>query len=159
MGKTSLSDAVYDTITILISIADVTTDIIVLISFYNQGRISYFVISLIILILAQLAYSILFIIRYDVFKSACQTLSTFFILLPFGSFVSFIIYFTNDPNSWLSTKMKKWRFDVNNSFLINHKRSNHSKMRQWMIKKLSKHIGFIIEAGVEGIIYYIVDDL
>ena len=81
MGKTSLSDIVYDTLTILISIADVTTDIIVLISFYNQGRISFFVISLIILSLAQLAYSTLFLFRYDVFDSGTEMIATFFILL------------------------------------------------------------------------------
>ena len=55
----------YDLLTILISIADVATDIIVLIDFYNKDRMVFFGISLAILILAQCAYSIAFAMRYS----------------------------------------------------------------------------------------------
>ena len=55
----------YDLLTILISIADVTTDIIVLIDFYNKDRMVFFGISLAILILAQCSYSIACAVRYS----------------------------------------------------------------------------------------------
>eukprot|EP01083_Nonionella_stella_P114978 340433_1 len=85
-------DISYDIITILISIADITTDVIVLISFYIQGRTTFFTISLIILVIAQMAYSVLFIVRYNIFDSVYQTTVVFLVLLPFGSIVSFLVY-------------------------------------------------------------------
>ena len=57
---TTCCNLIYDILTILISIADVTTDIIVLIGFYNSDRMTFFTISLIILILAQCSYSMAF---------------------------------------------------------------------------------------------------
>eukprot|EP01084_Bolivina_argentea_P109405 195567_1 len=44
----------YDTLTIFISIADVTTDIMVLISYYLDNRMTFFWISFIILLVAQI---------------------------------------------------------------------------------------------------------
>ena len=55
----------YDVLTIFISIADVVTDVIVLIDFYNKDRMAFFIISIIILILAQCSYSIAFGARFN----------------------------------------------------------------------------------------------
>eukprot|EP01083_Nonionella_stella_P054904 144893_1 len=148
----SCVDLIYDIATILISIADITTDVIVLISFYVEGRITFFIISLIILIIAQMAYSILFIIRYEIISNFWTTVATFFILLPFGTVVSFLIYFTEDTSSWISIQMDKMSIiNVNNAFGRHYVDSNQSKMTQWIIRKGSKHIGFIIEAGIEAL--------
>eukprot|EP01083_Nonionella_stella_P070603 189006_1 len=145
-------DISYDIITILISIADITTDVIVLISFFIEGRTTFFIISLIILAIAQMAYSVLFIVRYNVFDSVCQTVSVFILLLPFGSIVSFLVYLTEDPDTWVSTQMNKISMiDIHHSFGRNLIRPNQSKMTQWILRKGSKHIGFIIEAGIEAL--------
>eukprot|EP01083_Nonionella_stella_P297392 1009922_1 len=82
-------DISYDVVTILISIADITTDVIVLISFYVEGRITFFVISLIIFDHCSNG------VQCIVYDSVCQsqTVSIFFILLPFGSIVSLIVGF------------------------------------------------------------------
>ena len=61
---TNFCNVSYDILTICISIADVTTDIIVAIDFYNNGRMTFFWISLTILILAQCAYAMAFGIEY-----------------------------------------------------------------------------------------------
>ena len=53
----------YDGLTAIISLSDVVTDIVVLISFYNANRITYFTISLVIIILAQVYIGILHFIR------------------------------------------------------------------------------------------------
>ena len=58
-------DIAYDMLTIFISIADVATDIWVAIDFYYEERLTFFWISVIILILAQCSYSIAFALRYD----------------------------------------------------------------------------------------------
>ena len=63
MSTQKCLNAGYDILTILISIADVATDIIVLIDWYNKERMAFFFISLSILILAQCAYSIAFALK------------------------------------------------------------------------------------------------
>ena len=54
----------YDVLTIIISMADVATDIVVLVDFYNKERTAFFGISLAILIMAQCSYSIGCAARY-----------------------------------------------------------------------------------------------
>lgn len=78
----------YDILTILISIADVATDIIVLIDFYNKDRMTFFGISLSILILAQCSYSIAFMARFNTLDEwgACGSCFAFCCCLPFGTF-------------------------------------------------------------------------
>ena len=91
----------YDLLTILISIADVTTDIIVLIDFYNKGRMTFFGISLTILILAQCSYSIAFAIKFNTvdnwkwYRTCCGLCCC----LPFGTLVAFIMYFSSEETS------------------------------------------------------------
>ena len=62
-------DIGYDILTIFISIADVVTDIIVLIDFYNKERMVFFCISLAILILAQCSYSWAFTMKFSTEES------------------------------------------------------------------------------------------
>eukprot|EP01084_Bolivina_argentea_P310229 536784_1 len=115
---------------------------------------TFFVLSLIILIIARMAYSAAFIWRYDILTNEhiLCTVALFFILIPLGSMVSFIIFFTDDPNSKFSQRFKKLtNWSVENSLRKNNLKHSQSKMTQWIIKKLSKHIGFIIEAGIEAL--------
>ena len=90
----------YDLLTIFISIADVTTDIIVLIDFYNKERMTFFGISLTILILAQCSYSIEFAWKFRVdIRKWHQMCCALFCCLPFGTLVSFAIYFYSEETS------------------------------------------------------------
>ena len=86
-GASKCFNVSYDIFTILLSIADVTTDIIVLVDFYIKGRMTFFIISLTILILAHCAYSMAFAARFDAIDNwgpgAC---CLFCCLLPFGTF-------------------------------------------------------------------------
>merc|ERR1719242_326077 len=61
----------YDILTILISIADITTDIMVLISYYINERMTFFWISLSILLTAQIGYVLLFFFNFDIEESIC----------------------------------------------------------------------------------------
>ena len=149
-------NVLYDVVTIFISIADIVTDVIVLISFYTHQRWTFFVLSLIILIIAQMAYAILFIYRYNPEQKCTHkffgAVAIFFCLLPFGTIVSFLIYFTDDKDSEFS----KWfgrvtGYDVNNTLHSHELNKNQSQLRKWIIKKLSRHMGFIIEAGMEAL--------
>eukprot|EP01083_Nonionella_stella_P000581 1649_1 len=145
----------YDILTILISIADVTTDIIVLVLFYLQGRTTFFTFSLVILIVAQTAYALIFMARYKVLThldNLGQAVLAFLALLPFGTFIAFIIYFTDNTDSWFAQTFERItglsvQYNLQHAWLTNRQ----SVMTTWMIKKLSKHIGFIVEAGIEAL--------
>ena len=56
----------YDGLTILISIGDMATDIIVLLSYYNDNRMTLFYISLSILLLAQVGYVFAFVFAFEI---------------------------------------------------------------------------------------------
>ena len=56
----------YDALTILISIADIATDVMVLLSYYASGRMTFFWISLTVLLVAQIGYLIVFFMAFDV---------------------------------------------------------------------------------------------
>ena len=53
----------YDVFTILISLIDFITDILVMAQFYNNNQSTFFIISLIILIIAQLSYCLTFAVK------------------------------------------------------------------------------------------------
>ena len=57
-------NTIYDILTILISIADVATDIWVAVDFYNKDRIIFFWISITIFIIAHFGYAITFAIEF-----------------------------------------------------------------------------------------------
>ena len=112
-------DILYDILNILISIADITTDIIVLKSFCRDGRYVFFVLSLIIICLTQIAYSAAFIWKYDVLYSIYDRFNSailgtivlaivfFFILIPMGPLIPIIIFLTEDEESYFTKKFEQ----------------------------------------------------
>ena len=139
----------YDILTILISIADVTTDIIVLLDFYEKDRMVFFGISLGILILAQCSYSFAFTTRFETFDSwpviiACIC---FCCILPFGTFVAFCIYFAGQDGCFSDFLHNSLGLDTSSLYFDNPKDSEFAK---WIKQKLDKHLGFILEAAIEA---------
>eukprot|EP01084_Bolivina_argentea_P246471 412479_1 len=140
----------YDLLTILISIADITTDIIVLIDFWMKGRTTFFAISLVILILAQCSYSIAFALRFDTIDEwgTAKSFAAFCCMLPFGTFVAFFMYFANEEagclNDFITHTLK---LDGDGMFYI---RNDDSKMVQWIKRKLDRHLGFLLESVIEA---------
>ena len=64
----NIGSIIYDTLTILISFADLVTDLIMLYTYYINGWKPFFILSLIVLILAQLSYCFLFTQLYGPWK-------------------------------------------------------------------------------------------
>ena len=142
----------YDILTIFISIADVTTDVIVLIDFYNKDRMIFFGISLGILILAQCSFSIAFAVRYNTLDSWDAWMATvaFCCCLPFGTLVAFIMYFGSEESTFdCLWHCLNYDLDLSASswFSANDK---DSKMMKFVKGKLDKHLGFILEAAIEA---------
>ena len=152
---TTCCNITYDLLTVFISIADVTTDVIILIDFYNKDRMSFFGISLSILILAQCAYSIAFAIRFDTLYHWKEWKATllFCCCLPFGTFIAFIMYFGSEQSelNCLSSFLQ-YELDLDSHSLVYWFSPNKadSKIMKFVRTKLDKHLGFILEAAIEA---------
>ena len=153
----------YDIITILISIADVTTDIWVIYNFKKSKRETFFVIALIVMIVAQLAYAIAFMYRFWVTSGNIQTpnyldwnarvkkrILLFCLIIPLTPIISFIFYFCTEYPQNFFLKFLKKHFNVRDDF-VSDINPNQAKIIVWVQEKLNKHIGFILEALVEAL--------
>ena len=108
LDAAAVGNALYDVMTACISIADIVTDIWVLSNFYRDERWTFFTLSLIILIFAQISYAIAFVAKFvqSEQESVQNILFWFCIGLLLSPFMSFIFYFTSDANMPLSKFFK-----------------------------------------------------
>ena len=148
----------YDILGQVISVLDVTTDIIVCIQYYQKDRLIFFGISLTILCLALIAYDTVFMMNHSK-ETHWKMVALFFTMLPLSPFIPYLMYFTANPQSKLSIWLKKFCcfklvFDYNN-----WDNEDKSKLKQFMRQKISEHLGFIVEALVEGMICIILSNI
>ena len=147
----------YDLLTILISIADVTTDVWVIYKFYIDKRETFFIIAIIIMIVAQLSYAFAFVFRFQPRWSSThrnteiRAIGMFCTILPLAPIMSFIFYWCeiNDKN-WFIKFLDKI-FDIRDELDLDADNINQPKILLWIKKKARKHMGFILEAMVEAI--------
>eukprot|EP01083_Nonionella_stella_P126339 382370_1 len=153
----------YDIFTVIISLLDVITDVMVLIHFYSTNRMTFFYISLTILIIAQLAYVMAFWWKFtgSTFNSASSALCACICLLPLSPILSYAFYFTSNDSTALykffdrlfncECKMECCRSSTKTNRNNNQKNNKkHNALRKWVEDKLMKHLGFIIEALIEA---------
>ena len=144
----------YDILAQVISILDMITDFIVCVQYYQKDRMVFFGISLAILLLALIAYDFTFMLNLSNEKRL-KELWLFLVMLPLSPLIPFILYFTADSKS----KAAIWFKDMCCFDIRLQKRNistDKSKLRQFMENKIRKHMGFIVEALVEGTYYSIV---
>ena len=140
----------YDVLTATISLLDLITDICVLIQFWNDEQYGFFYTSLAILCFAQFSYSFVFTALYSEESKFLTNIAMILLFMPLGPLMGFIMYFTSDRDTKLSKLIHKiccFRINFDSNVPIN---PNAPKLRQWMQKKIIKHIGFIIEACIES---------
>ena len=154
--STSLTNC-YDILTILISVADVTTDVWVIYNFKIAKRNTFFIIALIVMLFAQFSYAMAFMLRFKVTtikKSSCRyRLTVFLLILPLTPFMSFIFYWcTEFPQNCFIKFLEKY-FDIEDRIDIQDGSSatNEAKLMIWIKKKATKHMGFILEAMIEAL--------
>ena len=148
----------YDILTILISVADVTTDAWVIYNFKIGKRNTFFIIALIVMVFAQCSYAMAFMLRFKVpdtsKKSSCgYRLTVFLLILPLTPFMSFIFYWcTEFPQNGFIRLLEKY-FDIEDRIDIQHgfSNTNQPKLMIWIKKKAKKHMGFILEAMIEAL--------
>ena len=148
----------YDLLTILISIADVTTDIWVIYKFYIDKRETFFIIALIVMILAQLSYALAFVFRFEPRYNSYRVngsrrlrrIKLFLFILPLTPVVSFLFFWcTVSPNNLFISFIDYW-IDIQDQFDADVD-PNLPKILIWIKKKLVKHMGFILEAMIEAL--------
>ena len=144
-----VTNLIFDMLAAIISLSDIITDIIVTVDFYQKDRMVFFGLSLTFIILAQLAYIFAFIVEIGYESKPGRVFLMFLLLIPFAPILSFIFYLTEDPNSFMCKFLQKWfPFDV--SFGSVSIDASKPKLKQWMKRKLRKHLGFIMEALIEA---------
>ena len=168
---TNIGNGLYDILTACISIADVTTDILVISNFYHKEQFTFFWIALSVVIFAQLVYAAAFVLQYanyydhkkmDGYFNRYEMFGWFLVGLLLSPIMSFIFYWTSDPDMCLAKIFEK-KF----ALYIKKKTSDEDKFRyswvkeedkkktekspitEWIETKLRKHLGFILEAGIE----------
>lgn len=140
----------YDILAQVISILDVATDVIVCIQYYENDRMVFFGISLTILLLALIAYDIAFVFSIENETKAYKHLLMFLVVLPFSPFVPYLMYFIANNDSFVAEMLESiCCFQIHLQDRISAQ-DNVSKLRQFMEQKLQRHLGFLIEALVEG---------
>eukprot|EP01083_Nonionella_stella_P066300 174453_1 len=139
----------YDILAQVISILDVTTDIMVCYQFYVQDRMIFFGISLAILILALMSYSVLFVYTFSTEYRFCRELALFMVLLPVSPLIPFVFYYSDQPDSRLPTFLKENCCFTLSFHGVSHSK-NASKFKQFFESKIQRHAGFIIESLVEA---------
>ena len=142
----TLCDYVYDAIAATISLADLATDIMVIYGYWINSRMVFFTISIIIVILAQVTYAFWFAARYAEHLEICSRILTFFFVLPFAPFISFVFMGTLEDDSMCSKALKGIGLEVASWGL----EQDCSELKMWMKKKFAKHFIFIQEAVIEA---------
>lgn len=165
----NVGNHVYDVVTACISVADITTDVLVISNFYQKKQLTFFWIALSVVIIAQLSYAVAFYMSYIDDDPKCnkkwsilQRCAWFMVGVLFSPIMSFIFYFTSDETMYLGKIFKnKLRLYVPKAKNINNEfrhdwvkeedknKTERSKISEWIEVKMRKHLGFIMEAAIE----------
>ena len=173
LNLTKIGNTFYDILTACISIADVTTDILVISNFYRKEQFTFFWIALSVVIFAQIAYAGAFVHTYvDYWDTKlkrkhftpCETIGWFCVALLFSPIMSFIFYWTSDSDMYLaqifrnnfglkillkSEDRRSYKAQIERLKLKDRDNPEKSQIKEWVEQKLRKHLGFIMEAAIE----------
>ena len=149
----SSCDYFYDLLSGFISLLDVITDIMILYYYHKTGKDVFFYLSLCILMFAQLSYAILFIIRFASHLKIRYKLLTFFLILPFCPFMSYIFYWASLQNNKLSIFLECIGLKCSEYEPPSEKQAEKlgiTKLQEYFAEKIVNHTGFVLEAICES---------
>ena len=150
--STSCLTSFYDVLTQVISVLDVTTDIWVCITFHLDGRESFFTISLMILLLAMISYAGAFAKYFSRSYDDCSDrIALFFLSLPFAPILPFAFHYPDKAEDFFDRIFCFCGISVR-STINDQSSAGASKFKQFFEEKIQKHLGFILESLIEGIV-------
>ena len=146
---------IYDTVAVFISLADVVTDLWITYEYYVLGHMTFFYISICILGIAQLSYSVTFGLRcMKEYGGLTGFMCCCCCALPVSPLISFILYLFHHPRTFCSRLFKHTcigeKFNIDDDDLLKFGDADQSEWNKFLMKKLSAHIGFILEAFCEA---------
>lgn len=145
----------YDGFVLLASYGNTISNCLMIYLFHkHHNNISWFMTSLIFMLIAQLCYPTLFVLRYRSYSFICKavkSIALFILLLPISPFVSFIFY-------WVSLDMNE---DTIITKCLNNlgfhdefycaTRLQRAKLMIWTQKNRIKHMGYVLQIVVESL--------
>ena len=142
---------IFDVIAATVSLLDLVTDLVILISWYNRGRMEFFWLSVSILAVAQLSYICIFHYNHrENSNSFFRIVLSVLITVPLSPFLSFIFYFVAEKDSKLRGFIDRQCCCMSFRWGDHYVDSKASPQRQYISNKLYKHLGFLMEALVEA---------
>ena len=164
-----IGNTTYDLINIFITIADIITDSLVTYNFYENNQMTFFWISLSIVIIAQVSYAFTFAIKYVESNSnhCAKSLFWFIIGLIFSPIMSFIFFLTSNRERCLGkiffekfdlyvpgeSSIQQYSYSYSNRPGYHDMKADYNektRITEWIEIKFQKHIGFIIESAFEA---------
>lgn len=142
----------YDGITMLITLMDLITDIIVIILFYYSiNGIIFFWAGLSFLILTNICYVVLAVLTFCSSLSRIKQIIWFILLLPISFILPFLIYCASFPNSWITINIIN-RFGLERIDWDHYHRNNndYTLWKKFISEKLITNTVFIIQALCES---------
>ena len=141
---------VFDVIAAIVSLLDLATDLIILVTWYQQERMVFFYISLSILILAQLSYVSIFYYNHGTWDRVCYSILSVLCTLPFAPLLSFIFYLVSKNDSIVRKFIDKFLLCFHFDWNENYVDAQASPQQQYLDEKIYKHLGFLLEAMIEA---------
>ena len=154
-GAVKWADVSYDAFALCLSFADVATDILVALEFYNRGRMVYFYISISIFAVAQCAYSFAFAYNYGENEPCLFMLHCLLVLMtsPFQSILFLLVKRSKRIRKLLDSKLG---FRIERSYYYGagsdaaNSEAAESSAAEFFKQKTMAHLGFILEALFEA---------
>ena len=140
----------FDIISAIVSLLDLSTDIVIIVGWYSQNRMVFFWISVSILICAQLSYIAVFYFDHGRFDNLYRSFTSLLFTIPLSPILSFIYYLVAEDGSitrdFIDKHLKCYYFTWHSP----HVDTEASPEMQYLNAKLYKNVGFILEALVEA---------
>lgn len=144
----------FDIFSGIISLLDLSTDLIILVQWYNQDRMVFFWISCCILFMAQCSYLGLFHnfhgLRRSISKDTTlwRVIVSFLFTIPFAPILSFIFHFVSEEDAKLRVWINKLPFV--HFYWHNEFYKVPETNKEYLEHVAFKHAGFLLEAAVEA---------
>lgn len=138
---------IFDVFTVLLSVTDVVTDVLVLIEMRRLGYETLFSISLSIFALSQISYTVMFVNLFASDQVPHKKALCFLVVLPLAQFVPFFNWLESLHLAPVVHVMEKLGLEASDE----PKRSDEKGFKEAIEGKLRSHLGFIMEAFVEAI--------
>ena len=149
LSDCNCSNEFYDVINIIITVLDLITDILVMIEFYNAGRMAFFILALIFVLVANICYTMAFIIKFADSSRAPNPCVLFCCLLPISPFMPYILYCASLPDNFCSKEIFP-QFGFTKDEAGDKCWDNEISYQEWAEAKFKTNMGFIIEGLIQS---------